>query len=202
MAQIYRLKSAPLRDLPILYEHYRTLFGSELIPIETMRQWVRRNPYIVWKVLRRARDGTEQMIGFFDIEPLSEFGRDKMHLANATASSLVPDEIFSEDSTKRPSAFYVGSIGCPVGSAARHRGETEVFFLQTVMEVSARSAIELLARPASKAGLHLMKELFEMTPLHAAANKDVIWMVLFNSNTFALPKSYSRISSRLGIKTI
>jgi hypothetical protein len=202
MAPIYRLMPADLADLPYLYEHYATLFGSNLIPIETMRKWVRRNPHIVWRVVRQIPGGSEQMIGFFDIEPLTESGQDKLHSVNATASSLLPDDISPDHSTKGPSAYYIGSIGCPLGSAARHRGETVVCLIQTLMQLSSGSPVELLAHPASKAGLRLMKDVFAMVPLHEASDKEGIWRVLFNSDAFSLPKSYSRISNRLGIGTI
>jgi hypothetical protein len=200
----YSLEVAKIGELPELFCHYRDLFSTDLVPIEIFRSWVERYPDMVWKVMR-SREGTNQMVGFFDIEPLTSSGRDKMRDRGANASELKPEDIWCSESRPqrgtrkltRPSAFYIGSIGCPLGSSTWVRTATIAYLIKRLHYLAIDGTIEVFTRPTTNYGLELVKEAPAMTKCWAdAPDMGSTWVCHFKRGQ-RLPAKIRKIAGRL-----
>ena len=112
----YILERAAVTDLPLLYRHYETLFGSDLLPQARMERWLRQCPDAAWNVYSGAE---RRLIGFFDIEPLTASGTRKLTRPDAGLSVL--DDIDIASSLQAAESYYVGSIGAVEGSGSLAR---------------------------------------------------------------------------------
>lgn len=190
------------KDLPQLYGYYHNLFGEDIVPIQQMNSWLEKNRDIVSIVKRFNRkepETSETMIGFFDIEPLTASGETKLRRIDASAVQIRKSDIHSSRSAHLPTAYYVGSVGCPLNTPKFTQGICIVFLLKRLLEISNGRTIQIYTRPATDAGVYLVKELFKMNKRHRGPDKEVIWSKEINSKTWKPPEAYEKIAKKIGI---
>jgi hypothetical protein len=201
----YYMVTAGTKDLEELYEHYTNLFGHDIVPMDQMASWMKKNSQIAWKVMRVRTSksgvkGDPELIGFFDIEPLTLQGESKVRSPNARASGIKKGDIHSGLSRRAPSAYYVGSVGCPANTPLMLRGICMVFFISKMLELAGRNTVTVYARPATDEGVYLVRHLFSMNRRYEGPDKEVIWYIDINSERFNMPAPYQRIAKRIGVR--
>lgn len=151
-------------DLDELYGHYTRIFGDENIPKEDFSRWMKRNPYICYKVFRVTAHSHKErriLVGFFDFEPLTKAAIKRL-IAN-------PDETLHIDISDilpprySPSTYYVGSIGATSESRSARFG-TLMCAINFIEEKSAGQELVLYARPVTKDGKRICKS-FGFAPI-------------------------------------
>lgn len=190
------------KDLPQLYGYYHNLFGEDIVPIRQMNSWLEKNKNIVSIIKRFNRkelETSEVMVGFFDIEPLTATGEAKLRRTGASAIQIRKSDIHSSRSGYLPSAYYIGSVGCPPNTPKYTQGICMVFLLKRLLETSHGRTIQIYTRPATDTGVYLVKELFNMNKRHIGPDKEVIWSKEINSKTWQPPEAYEKIAKKMGI---
>lgn len=198
----YTLVQAGIADLPDLYLHYENLFGTNIVPLEQMASWMKKCPSIAWKVVRLSDSGQRptELVGFFDVEPLTLEGEGKMRAPAARALAINKGDIHSGFGRNPPTSYYVGSVGSPKDSPDIWRGICMVFFIKRILEMARDRTITVYARPDTDEGVYLVRDLFGMNKRHVGPDKEVIWSLEVNQDRFKVPDTYKRIARRIGIK--
>lgn len=200
----YFQTAAGVNDLKDLYGHYTNLFGQDLVPMDQMASWIQKNGDIAWKVMRIADSdegslGASELVGFFDIEPLTQVGEMKLRAPAARAVGIKKGDIHSGKVGLPPTSYYVGSVGCPKGSAPLCEGVCMVYFIRKMLDLAHKRTITVYARPATDKGVYLVRDLFHMNKRHNGPDKEVVWSLEVNSDTLVIPASYMKLARRLKI---
>jgi hypothetical protein len=189
---------AKKEDLVELYKHYKDLFGDDNIPIEQMESWFDKNNSILWKIIKIPvddLDNNHELIGFFDIEPLTTNGEAKIRRETTGASELKKGDILSQRS-KNSHSYYIGSVGSPINANLNDKGITMGFFVEKIKELGANRTINIYAKPTTVKGMYLVKELFKMNKRHPGPDTERIWSKEINAGDFKLPGNYQKRFSK------
>lgn len=193
---------AGVRDLDGLYQHYTVLFGPELVPQAQMAAWIQKNPTIAWRVLRYSKRNLSQppqLIGFFDIEPLTAEGEQKLRKESVSTLALEKADIRSKRA-REGRAYYIGSVGALKGRNTIEAGVTMVFFIQALENLCRDRHITVYARPATDHGVYLVREEFGMLKLYEKPDKEAVWVKEVMASDFKAQEKYSRLAARLKLQ--
>jgi hypothetical protein len=150
----YWVEAAKVDDLDTLYKLYQSAFGLDLTPKEQMKKWVAKNSAIAWIVFRapEADSLQRELVGFFDVEPLTKGAVRRLEEKEADARSMSDADIMK--STAQAVHFYIGSVGAV---SAKHRWNVELCFLDRIAYLSSKKAVTFYARPVTDDGLRLLR---------------------------------------------
>jgi hypothetical protein len=193
---------AGVGDLDELYRHYTDLFGPELVPQAQMASWIQKNPSIAWRVLRydqQKQREPPQLIGFFDIEPLTAEGEQKLRKESASTLALEKPDIRSKKA-REGRAYYIGSVGALKGRHTLEAGVTMIFFIQALENLCRNRNITVYARPATDDGVYLVREEFRMVKLYQKPDKEAVWVKEITASDFRSQEKYSRLAARLKLQ--
>lgn len=173
----YVTEQATIADLDILFDHYKRIFGSDLIPKEEFTKWMAKNPSICHKVLQVKSYGekTEARIaGFFDFEPLTSRAYKRLLRGPIEGWGLSEKDILSSKARKPPQWYYIGSIGTTTTSQ-QDKAATLFGAIEHLRRTNATRPITLLTNPLTQDGLRLCKG-FEFKPVDEAKPRGV-WVL-------------------------
>lgn len=142
-------------ELPVLYKEFDRFFGSDIVALEEMTTWLRRNPDITWRIIGSRGNGPEQPVGFFELIPLTRPAVSKLDAGGFDARQMTLQHVSSRGN--RVSAYYVGSVAA-VSDQRRYKFATMYKLLEHLRDLASESAITLYARPVTSDGMRLVRE--------------------------------------------
>jgi hypothetical protein len=167
----YELRFMSKADLSVVYPVYQRIFGEDLIPADAVALWMSKNPMIAYKVVRRpsGRAATSELVGFFELLPLTKSGESKLRGDNPNTGSLSLKDIFSATHWDQAKAYYIASVGIVESphilkesrrqfERLRAEGTVMKMLVDQLRRLGARSTIDVYARPITRDGLRLVKE--------------------------------------------
>ncbi len=192
----YALLEMKLADMPDIYPVYQAIFGADLIPQATVEEWMRKNPRISWKIVRviqKQGETRRELVGFFELLPLTKSGEAKLRKDEPNTASLTKDDIHSALRWASTRAYYVGSIGVidaaqikrprrRLADRAKHEGIVAKMLLETLLKLGARGRIEIYGRPVTTDGLRLAREYGLTQHQEHLEPKMAVWRREINNN--------------------
>lgn len=176
----YVIEQAKINDLAYLFEHYRKIFGNDLIPQEEFSKWMLKNPTICQKIVCvKSYSGISdrRVAGFFDLEPLTSHAYKRLVNGVIEGFGMSSKDILSPRAT--PKYYYIGSVGTTTRSG-NDRAATLLSVLDYVKCINSNRAITLLTNPITADGLRLC-EGFGFCPVNEEKRRGV-WMLELQPN--------------------
>jgi len=159
-------RPATEEDLVLIHELAISLFGSDVSPLELMRNWWEQNPFVFWllrRVTRAPGRRVEEAVGYFCLMPISAETAQQLRRGNVKASELSPEFLLKSFDTAE--ALYVGAI-----AGLDFRAKAEVMLALTTrlysLEKKGRK-IAVITHPVTSDGLRVVKQ-YEMDPIDDA----------------------------------
>ena len=143
------------QDLPDLYREFERFFGSDMLAIEDMTGWLKRNPDIAWRIIGKKGQDPKVAVGFFELIPLTRPAIERLNAGKLDARSMTLKHISSRGN--RSSAYYIGSVAAS-SESRRFKFATMFKLFEHLRDLACESPITLYARPVTPDGLRLVKE--------------------------------------------
>jgi ferric-dicitrate binding protein FerR (iron transport regulator) len=171
LSAIYELRLITPADLPSIYPVFQQALGLDLIPPEAVAAWMKKNPLIAYQVVRLipGRPDHQEMVGYFEILPLTKSGEAKLRRDYPEPRELKATDIRSPLQWNRARAYYIASVGVngPMSSGGRSVSQSERALIErTVVRMLVKQLrclgadcfIDVYARPATEDGLRLIHD--------------------------------------------
>lgn len=195
MRRDYKLLEMRVGDLPRIYPVYRKVFGPEVIPQATVEQWMRKNPRVAWKIVwvaRKTDAPREELVGFFELLPLTRSGEAKLLRNKPETGSLTKNDIHSAVRWKSARAYYIASVGVMdpenlkkrkrrLAERAASEGIVTKMLFETLLKLGAPNQINVYGRPVTEDGLRVAREYaFSQVQTHLAPS-EAVWLRRFDN---------------------
>jgi len=138
------------------------------------------------RVVEKRGSIGKELVGFFELLPLTKTGEAKLRRNEPDTSSLTKDDIHSAIRWASTRAYYIASVGVVdpenirrpgrrLAERARAEGVVTKMLFRTLLKLGARGQIEVYGRPVTEHGLRLARDYgFTQRQTHLPADQ-AIW---------------------------